>query len=206
MRSATNRCVFGLNIRSSSASRYHDGSRLPCWSLYRFAKALHRYRALRCCPDCVLLLCCSVSNRILHSFFRHPQETMSVGFQMGSLFIWRLSEEEVAYRFTFGWRHSCHKGQASDPTVTFECGDHGAGVRVRDKEDWPRATLSKATFKAATSSDSEVIGIWAAITLMSALSSGPITADHEDASAHAACTRTIVALEGSFFIINLSLI
>ena len=25
MRSATKRCVFGLNIRSSSASRYHDG-------------------------------------------------------------------------------------------------------------------------------------------------------------------------------------
>ena len=38
---------------------------------------------------------------------------------------------------------------------------------------------------------------------MPALSSGPITADQDDASAHAACTRTIVALEGSFFIIHL---
>jgi hypothetical protein len=39
---------------------------------------------------------------------------------------------------------------------------------------------------------------------MPALSSGPITADHEDASAQAACTRTIVAFEGTLFIIHLS--
>ena len=64
---------------------------------------------------------------------------MSVGFQMGSLFMWRLSEEEVAYRFTFGWGHSCHIGQTSHTVVTFEGGDHGAGVRVRDKKDWPGA-------------------------------------------------------------------
>jgi hypothetical protein len=42
------------------------------------------------------------------------------------------------------------------------------------------------------------------MTLMPALSSGPITADQDDASAHAACTRTIVASRGRSFINYLS--
>ena len=65
---------------------------------------------------------------------------MTVGFQMGSFFVWRLSEEKFAYRFTFGRRHGCHIGQTSHTVIPFKGGDHGAGVRVRDKEDWPRAS------------------------------------------------------------------
>ena len=64
---------------------------------------------------------------------------MTVGFQMGSFFMWRLSKEQVPHCFSFCWGHGCHKGQASDTVITFEGGDYGAGVRVRDKEDWPLA-------------------------------------------------------------------
>ncbi len=64
---------------------------------------------------------------------------MPVGAQMGRVFVRRLSEEQITHRFTFGWRHSCHKGKALDTIVALEGGDNSARVRVRDKEDRPLA-------------------------------------------------------------------
>ena len=72
---------------------------------------------------------------------------MTVGFQMGSFFVWRLSKEHVRHCFSLCWGHSCHIGQASDPAVTFEGGYHAAGVRVRDQEDWPLARPFQSHFQ-----------------------------------------------------------
>ena len=74
---------------------------------------------------------------------------MTVGFQMGSFFVWRLSKEQVPHCFSLVRGHGCHIGQASDTVVTFEGGYHGAGVRVRDKEDWPRARPFQSHFQSS---------------------------------------------------------
>ena len=52
--------------------------------------------------------------------------------------MWRLTEEKAAHRFPFGRGHSCRIGQTSDTVVTFEGGDHSAGVRVRQEGLAPR--------------------------------------------------------------------
>ena len=64
---------------------------------------------------------------------------MTVGFQVGSFFVRRLSKEHVPDCFSLVGGHGCDIGQASDPVVTFEGGDHSAGIRVRDKKDGPGA-------------------------------------------------------------------
>ena len=53
---------------------------------------------------------------------------MTVGFKMGSFFVWRLSKEHLPHCFSLGRGHGCDIGQASDPVVTFEGGYHAAGV------------------------------------------------------------------------------